>query len=330
MFAKKAREYVNLNTTRRSDIEYKMAERAMEMLSPNAKAKGMQVHDPFNQRKPTTEPTARNRSNRTLVTEGLVRSEVFKHDQDRTVVDTDHFWKAMDLITQQVKGTAKTKFDPNSEQNKKLEDQIAIQNMELLFRTLAKKDKKNKQNNENAPNDETYEDIELRYDENVSVFDDRSVPLDTSSASDLDMHGLLDSDAIDAEETEEEDKTVKHEPTNSSQEFTTVSESTFDKLIEKQEIKDNERVEMNQFLYVDYHYLGTEMMLSQKLCESREQHQNRKQREEHFLIDKLYDRLCAMEDDHALNDITFKPATESMKLTYTQQEFQDLKNKYKN
>lgn len=311
MFCLQCKKFVEQNVTNTNDFEYEMNCRVNESNIDSKEVMG----SPFGDTKRSTAPTRRNAPNRILVTEILVKSLIHVLDEERIEMDSNHFWNVLDVVVEKVKGTLKHKNDPNSEKNQLLENQDILATAHVLF-SAAKEDdlsrKKDKDHNDTN-------DIELIDAEDVSLFDDvESVDneSDTTVGEDDDMEVLNDSESDDEsiiEGRNGNELTVAvaedHEENNQTNRGKKDKESAAAKM----SIED-----MNKLGCSDYHKQGVDKLSSKRVSEERQESIKRKKREDHFLIDKLYERLMSMQSNKEEDDIVFEVSTTESQRKYAE------------
>jgi hypothetical protein len=328
LFCLQALCFVGFYTRLRLDAEHELNERRKEVQDEEATKRTANMADPTGKRKRTVKPTKRNVTNRMLVTEILLRADIHNEKNTRTVVDEDHFWKALDLVEQEVKGLAKPKVDPKSKLNAILQDK----NVEKVVSTIlgasennnAKKTKNGKKNDDN--------DFEIVDREERSVFDDDAGEDDSLNGADVDEMVGLESGTGDVINDQIEEVT----PTtgfpvveiNIAQPIAgSKSKETIAQPIAESKSKESAKIEfvkMNLKCTRNVYEEGKEMMKNMKLSEEREQALLRKKREDYFLIEKLFDRLSNIENG-SIGIIDMKPKSNKAQPMDFQLAFQNYK-----
>jgi hypothetical protein len=182
----------------------------------------------------------------------------------------------------------------------------------VLF-SAAKKDdlSRNMDKDHNDTND-----IELIDAEEVSLFDDVKLvdnESDTNVEEDDEMEVLNDSESDDESIIEGNELTVAvaedHEENNQTNRGKKDKESAAAKM----SIED-----MNKLGCSDYHKQGVDKLSSKRVSEERQESIKRKKREDHFLIDKLYERLMSMQSNKEEDDIVFEVSTTESQIKYAE------------
>jgi hypothetical protein len=140
---------------------------------------------------------------------------------------------------------------------------------------------------------ETVDDLELNDREEQSVFGDDDSVADSIGSNGGEMNGLetVDGDVINDENNDTNDMTVNSAMGNSKA---------------LSEVKGMNIVKMNIDATGDYYKAGVKKLMDSKIGEERLESMKRKDREEHFLIDKLFERIQEM-DTGRISDTSLAP-----------------------
>ena len=120
-------------------------------------------------------------------------------------MDANHFWKALDLVEQEVKGKNKPKFDLKSAENKDLQDQAVGQTVTAILGTSAAAGYQSTRGM-GATHGESVDGIELVDREKQSIFDDNRSIGELIGSNEMDGLETRQGDVLDKPACAENDE----------------------------------------------------------------------------------------------------------------------------